>query len=101
MLISFSRIDLARSASEAVERGHCCVSSEHANMSVLTITSRSSTASAGNAASGGIVGGAEDNGTICFDPLAGTEHWKTIFGGHGGLCAADPTDPNVFYAEYV
>jgi len=56
---------------------------------------------AGNAASGKIVGGAQDNGTICFDPLKGTEHWSTIFGGDGGWCAADPTDPNVFYGEYV
>jgi hypothetical protein len=46
-----------------------------------------------------IVVGAQDNGTICFDPLAGTEHWKTIFGG--GWCAADPTDPNLFYGESI
>jgi photosystem II stability/assembly factor-like uncharacterized protein len=56
---------------------------------------------AGNTASGKIIGGAQDNGTICFDPSTGTEHWKTIFGGDGGWCAADPTDPNVFYGEYV
>jgi photosystem II stability/assembly factor-like uncharacterized protein len=56
---------------------------------------------AGNAASGKIIGGAQDNGTICFDPSQGTEHWKTIFGGDGGWCAADPSDPNVFYGEYV
>lgn len=56
---------------------------------------------AGNAASGKIIGGAQDNGTICFDPLTGTEHWKTVFGGDGGWCAADPSDPNVFYGEYV
>ena len=24
-----------------------------------------------------------------------------MFGGDGGWCAADPTDPNVFYGEYV
>lgn len=56
---------------------------------------------AGNAASGKIVGGAQDNGTICFDPAQGTERWTTIFGGDGGWCAADPTDPKVFYGEYV
>jgi photosystem II stability/assembly factor-like uncharacterized protein len=56
---------------------------------------------AGNAASGKIVGGAQDNGTICFDPANGTEQWTTIFGGDGGWCAADPSDPNVFYGEYV
>jgi photosystem II stability/assembly factor-like uncharacterized protein len=55
---------------------------------------------AGNASSGKIVGGAQDNGTICFDPATGTEQWTTIFGGDGGWCAADP-DPNVFYGEYV
>jgi photosystem II stability/assembly factor-like uncharacterized protein len=56
---------------------------------------------AGNAASGKIVGGAQDNGTVCFDPATGTERWTTIFGGDGGWCAADPSDPNVFYGEYV
>jgi hypothetical protein len=56
---------------------------------------------AGNASSGRIVGGAQDNGTLCYDPGAGTEQWTTIFGGDGGWCAADPTDPSVFYGEYV
>lgn len=56
---------------------------------------------AGNPVSGKIVGGAQDNGTICFDPALGTEQWTTIFGGDGGWCAADPTDPSVFYGEYV
>jgi hypothetical protein len=56
---------------------------------------------AGNATSGRIVGGAQDNGTICFDPARGTEGWTTVFGGDGGWCAADPTDPQVFYGEYV
>ncbi|MGI9045724.1 MAG: WD40/YVTN/BNR-like repeat-containing protein [Burkholderiales bacterium] len=56
---------------------------------------------AGNAASGKIIGGAQDNGTICFDPARGTEQWATIFGGDGGWCAADPSDPKVFYGEYV
>lgn len=56
---------------------------------------------AGNAASGVIVGGAQDNGTIAVHPAGGSEQWRTIFGGDGGWCAADPTDPNVFYGEYV
>jgi hypothetical protein len=56
---------------------------------------------AGNATSGKIVGGAQDNGTISFDPATGTESWKQIFGGDGGWCAADPADPLVFYGEYV
>lgn len=56
---------------------------------------------ASNPASGKIVGGAQDNGTICFDPARGTEGWRQIFGGDGGFCAADPTNPQVFYGEYV
>ncbi|MFC9292592.1 WD40/YVTN/BNR-like repeat-containing protein [Streptomyces sp. NPDC057011] len=56
---------------------------------------------AGNTTSGKIIGGAQDNGTICFDPAAGTEGWVSFFGGDGGWCAADPSDPDVFYGEYV
>jgi photosystem II stability/assembly factor-like uncharacterized protein len=56
---------------------------------------------AGSAQSGKIVGGAQDNGTLCFDPAQGPQRWTTIFGGDGGWCAADPTDPDVFYGEYV
>jgi hypothetical protein len=63
--------------------------------------SRSSTAGAGNAASGKIVGGAQDNGTICFDPSSRPSTGRPIFGGDGGWCAADPTDPNVLYGECV
>ena len=56
---------------------------------------------AGNPLSGKIVGGAQDNGTICFDPARGTEGWQQIFGGDGGWCASDPDDVDVFYGEYV
>jgi photosystem II stability/assembly factor-like uncharacterized protein len=56
---------------------------------------------AGNSTSGVIIGGAQDNGTIAWHPAAGSEQWRQIFGGDGGWCAADPTDPNVFYGEYV
>ena len=56
---------------------------------------------AGNAGSGVIIGGAQDNGTIACHPAGGSEQWRTIFGGDGGWCAADPTDPTVFYGEYV
>ncbi|MDQ0828363.1 photosystem II stability/assembly factor-like uncharacterized protein [Streptomyces achromogenes] len=56
---------------------------------------------AGNRLSGKIVGGAQDNGTLCFDPAQGTEGWQQIFGGDGGWCASDPGDPQVFYGEYV
>jgi photosystem II stability/assembly factor-like uncharacterized protein len=58
-------------------------------------------AGAGNAASGSIIGGAQDNGTLLFTSAAGSEGWTEMFGGDGGWCAADPTDPNVFYGEYV
>jgi photosystem II stability/assembly factor-like uncharacterized protein len=58
-------------------------------------------AGAGHADSGKLIGGAQDNGTLCFDPQQGPQKWTTIFGGDGGWCAADPTDPDVFYGEYV
>jgi hypothetical protein len=56
---------------------------------------------AGHTTSGKIIGGAQDNGTLCFDPALGAEQWKVIFGGDGGWCASDPTDPKIFYGEYV
>jgi hypothetical protein len=56
---------------------------------------------AGNPTSGKIIGGTQDNGTLCFDPARGPGSWTTIFGGDGGWCAADPTDPRIFYGEYV
>lgn len=58
-------------------------------------------AGAGNVTSGKLIGGAQDNGTLCLDPDQGPQQWTTIFDGDGGWCAADPTDPDVFYAEYV
>jgi hypothetical protein len=56
---------------------------------------------AGNAQTGSIVGGAQDNGTLLFRSANGSEEWTEMFGGDGGWCAADPTDPDVFYGEYV
>jgi hypothetical protein len=56
---------------------------------------------AGSTSSGRIIGGAQDNGTLCFDPHRGPGNWTKIFGGDGGWCASDPTDPDVFYGEYV
>jgi hypothetical protein len=56
---------------------------------------------AGNPTTGKIVGGAQDNGSLCYDPAAGVENWTTFFGGDGGWCAAEPGDPGVFYGEYV
>lgn len=58
-------------------------------------------AGAGNAETGAVIGGAQDNGTLLFTPGGGSESWTEMFGGDGGWCAADPTDPNVFYGEYV
>lgn len=56
---------------------------------------------AGNPATGVIIGGAQDNGTLAFRRENGSEDWRQIFGGDGGFCAADFSDPNVFYGEYV
>jgi photosystem II stability/assembly factor-like uncharacterized protein len=56
---------------------------------------------AGNVASGNIVGGAQDNGTLRFTPAGGPDKYTEMFGGDGGYCAADPSDPNYFYGEYV
>ena len=52
---------------------------------------------AGHADSGKLIGGAQADGTLCFDPQQGPQKWTTIFGGDGGWCAADPTDPDVFF----
>ncbi len=56
---------------------------------------------AGNADTGVIVGGAQDNGSVSYRPADGPSGWKTFLGGDGGYCAADPDDPDIFYTEYV
>jgi photosystem II stability/assembly factor-like uncharacterized protein len=56
---------------------------------------------AGHPDSGIIIGGAQDNGTLLYDPAAGIEKWIEIEGGDGGWCASDPTDSSCFYGEYV
>jgi hypothetical protein len=53
----------------------------------------------GNNTSGVIVGGTQDVGTLRY--AGDTEGWTETFGGDGGFCASDPTDPNYFYGEYV
>jgi len=54
----------------------------------------------GSANSSGVVyGGTQDNGTLRF--TGNTEGWTSPFGGDGGWCASDPTDPNYHYGEYV
>ncbi len=54
---------------------------------------------AGNASAGVIVAGAQDNGTLRYG--GNPQSWTEMNGGDGGFCAADPTDPNVYYGEYV
>jgi hypothetical protein len=56
---------------------------------------------AGNASTGTIVGGTQDNGTIRFTVAGGPEGHVEMFGGDGGFGAADPDDSNYFYGEYV
>jgi photosystem II stability/assembly factor-like uncharacterized protein len=56
---------------------------------------------AGNASSGTVVGGTQDNGTLRYTTAGGPQAWTAMFGGDGGYCAADPTNPNYFYGEYV
>ncbi len=54
---------------------------------------------AGTPSNGRIIGGTQDNGTLRY--TGNTETWNTPFGGDGGWSAADPTDPNYMYGEYV
>jgi photosystem II stability/assembly factor-like uncharacterized protein len=54
---------------------------------------------AGNPSSGRVIGGTQDNGTLRY--TGNTETWNTPFGGDGGWSAADATDPDYLYGEYV
>ncbi|MBY0430078.1 MAG: hypothetical protein K2Q10_02690, partial [Rhodospirillales bacterium] len=56
-------------------------------------------AGAGNPKSQMIIGGAQDNGTLRGTPS--NQSWTGFMSGDGGWCAADQTDPNYFYGEYV
>jgi photosystem II stability/assembly factor-like uncharacterized protein len=56
---------------------------------------------AGNATSGTIVAGAQDNGSDRYTTGGGPNGWSIMFGGDGGFCASDSTDPNYFYGEYT
>ncbi len=56
---------------------------------------------AAHAASGRVVAGAQDNGSLALAPGAGSDDWNSWFGGDGGWCASDPGDAQVFYGEYV
>ena len=53
----------------------------------------------GDATSNRIIGGLQDNGTLKIDN--GSVSASAVFGGDGGWCAMDPTDPNYLYGEYV
>ena len=39
---------------------------------------------AGNVATGKVLGGTQDNGTLLYTPAGGAEGWTTEFGGDGG-----------------
>jgi photosystem II stability/assembly factor-like uncharacterized protein len=56
---------------------------------------------AGNSNTSVVVGGAQDNGTERYTTGGGPQGWTMYFGGDGGFAAADQTDPNYFYGEYV
>jgi photosystem II stability/assembly factor-like uncharacterized protein len=53
----------------------------------------------GNAASGKIVGGTQDNFTLMYNPSSGSDGWAALFGGDGGFAAADSANANYFYGE--
>ena len=49
---------------------------------------------------GVIYGGTQDNGVLTYIP-GGDNSWTFANGGDGGKSAADPTDPNFLYNEYI
>ncbi len=54
----------------------------------------------GDAASGQIVGGTQDNGNLA-STIGATENWEDFTGGDGGFVAMDPVTPTTVYTEYV
>lgn len=54
-----------------------------------------------NAATGTIIAGAQDNGTLVYKTASGPQSWVATFGGDGGNAAADATDANYLYGEYI
>jgi hypothetical protein len=54
---------------------------------------------AGHGPSGVIVGGTQDNGTLKVTPDQSDA--TLTFGGDGGFCAVDPTDPSFTYGEFI
>ena len=56
---------------------------------------------AGNPTSFTVQGGGQDNGHARGKPGEWTDRWHLMKGGDGGFCAVDPTDPTIFYGEYI
>jgi len=54
---------------------------------------------AANPVSGVVIAGTQDNGSVRYGGDA--QSWTRWEGGDGGFIAADPTDSNYFYGEYV
>lgn len=54
---------------------------------------------AGHAPSGRIIGGTQDNGTLRL--TEGSDTANLMFGGDGGFCAIDGSNPNYCYGEYI
>jgi photosystem II stability/assembly factor-like uncharacterized protein len=54
---------------------------------------------AGSLATGTIVGGTQDNGTLRYTPGGGPQGWTETYGADGGFVASDPTDPLHFWGE--
>jgi photosystem II stability/assembly factor-like uncharacterized protein len=54
---------------------------------------------AGNASSGVIIGGTQDNGTLRYTDAGGTAGWTALFDSDGFFCASDSTDTNYFYGD--
>ncbi len=58
-------------------------------------------AGAGSSATGTVIGGAQDNGTLRYTPAQGAEGWNSVYGGDGGYSAIDTNNANNMYGEYV
>jgi photosystem II stability/assembly factor-like uncharacterized protein len=56
---------------------------------------------AGHVATGSIIGGTQDNGTVRLHPSGGPENWDTMVYGDGGFCAVDQNTDPYFYGEYI
>ena len=54
---------------------------------------------AGHGATGLIIGGTQDNGTLRLGPS--NQDAGLMFGGDGGYCAVDPVDDTYCYGEYI